>query len=110
MIDGLTTALIDTSRDVFAVSALLLGFQYLVLRQPLPHLRRLLGGLVLVIVAPVFWAIGSILAGRMRLPRGLTGTALQMLTGGGLLSIAGVVRGERITEMPTLGVGCPSPI
>ena len=36
MIDVFGKALIDTSRDVFAVSALLLGFQYLVLRQPIP--------------------------------------------------------------------------
>ena len=62
MIDGLTTVLIDTSRDVFAVSALLLGFQYFVLRQPIPHLRRLLAGLVLVVVGLAFFLIGLELA------------------------------------------------
>jgi len=62
VIDGLTTALIGTSRDVFAVSALLLGFQYLVLRQPIPHLRRLLAGLVMVVVGLAFFLIGLELA------------------------------------------------
>ena len=60
-------------------------------------------GLVLVIVAPVFWAIGSILSGKLQIPRGIMGTALQMLTGGMLLTIGGFVRGETISEMPTLG-------
>ena len=62
MIDGLATALLDTGRDVFAVSALLLGFQYLVLRQPIPNLRRLLAGLVLVVTGLAFFLIGLELA------------------------------------------------
>ena len=62
MIDGLTTALLDTSRDVFAVSALLFGFHYFVLRQPIPHLRRVLAGLALVVVGLAFFLIGLKLA------------------------------------------------
>ena len=62
MIEGLTTALLDTSRDVFAVSALLLGFQYFVLRQPIPHLRRLLVGLIFVVGGLAFFMIGLALA------------------------------------------------
>jgi len=62
MIDGLTTALLDTSRDVFAVSALLFGFHYFVLRQPIPHLRRVLGGLVLVVAGLALFLIGLELA------------------------------------------------
>jgi hypothetical protein len=62
MIDGLTTALLDTSRDVFAVSALLFGFHYFVLRQPIPHLRRVLAGLVLVVAGLAFFLIGLELA------------------------------------------------
>ena len=45
MIDTLIKSLLATSRDVIAVSALLLSFQLFVLRQPIPHLRRLLVGL-----------------------------------------------------------------
>ena len=62
MIDALSHALIDTGRDVLAVSALLIGFQYLVLRQPIPHFRRLVGGLVLDVVGLAFFLIGLELA------------------------------------------------
>ena len=62
MLDGFITALIDTGRDVFAVSALLFGFQYLVLRQPIPHLRRSLAGLAMVVVGLAFFLIGLELA------------------------------------------------
>jgi hypothetical protein len=62
VIAGLVSALVDTGRDVFAVSALLLGFQYLVLRQPIPHLRRLIGGLVMVVLGLALFLIGLELA------------------------------------------------
>ncbi|MGD8440173.1 MAG: DUF1538 domain-containing protein [Holophagae bacterium] len=62
MIEALSHALLDTGRDVLAVSALLIGFQYLVLRQPIPHFRRLVGGLVFVVVGLAFFLIGLELA------------------------------------------------
>jgi hypothetical protein len=62
VIEALSHALIDTGRDVLAVSALLIGFQYLVLRQPIPHFRRLVGGLVFVVVGLAFFLIGLELA------------------------------------------------
>lgn len=62
MIEALSHALVDTGRDVLAVSALLIGFQYLVLRQPIPHFRRLVGGLVFVVVGLAFFLIGLELA------------------------------------------------
>jgi hypothetical protein len=62
VIDGLTNALLATSRDVLAVSALLLSFQLFVLRQPIPHLRRLLVGLVFVVVGLAFFLMGLELA------------------------------------------------
>jgi hypothetical protein len=58
LIEGLTRALLATARDVLAVSALLLGFQFLVLRQPVPHLKRLVTGLVLVVVGLAFFLMG----------------------------------------------------
>lgn len=62
MIDGLSAALLATVRDVFAVSALLLGFQLFVLRRPIPHLRRLLVGLVFVVIGLAFFLMGLELA------------------------------------------------
>jgi hypothetical protein len=58
VIEGLTSALLATLRDVFAVSALLLGFQLFVLRQPIPHLRRLLVGLALVVIGLAVFVMG----------------------------------------------------
>jgi hypothetical protein len=62
VIEGLTRALLATLGDVFAVSALLLGFQLFVLRQPIPNLRRVLVGLVLVVVGLSFFVMGLELA------------------------------------------------
>jgi len=58
VIDKVTNALLATCRDVVAVSALLLSFQLLVLRQPIPHLRRLLVGLAFVVIGLAFFLIG----------------------------------------------------
>jgi hypothetical protein len=58
VIDALTKALLNTFRDVVAVSALLLSFQLFVLRQPIPHLRRLLVGLAFVVIGLAFFLIG----------------------------------------------------
>ena len=62
MIDGLTKALLATVRDVAALSALLLGFQLFVLRQPIPHLKRVLVGLVLAVLGLAFFLVGLELA------------------------------------------------
>ena len=62
MIDKLASALLATCRDVVAVSALLLSFQLFVLRQPIPHLRRLLVGLAFVVIGLAFFLIGLELA------------------------------------------------
>ena len=62
MIDALTNALLATVRDVAALSALLLGFQLFVLRQPIPHLKRVLVGLLLAVLGLAFFLVGLELA------------------------------------------------
>jgi len=62
VIDGLTTALLATVRDVAALGALLLGFQLFVLRQPIPHLKRVMIGLVLAVFGLAFFLVGLELA------------------------------------------------
>jgi drug/metabolite transporter (DMT)-like permease len=57
-------------------------------------------GTLLVVIAPLFWAFGSIWGPRLEVPKGLMGPAAQLLSGGLLLSTIGLVRGERIIEMP----------
>ncbi|MDH3629015.1 MAG: DUF1538 domain-containing protein [Acidobacteriota bacterium] len=60
--DALTNALLATVRDVAALSALLLGFQLFVLRQPIPHLKRVLVGLLLAVLGLAFFLVGLELA------------------------------------------------
>jgi drug/metabolite transporter (DMT)-like permease len=61
-------------------------------------------GTVLLILSPMLWAFGSVIAGRLRLPAGLMAAAAQMLTGGALMLVAGAVRGETISGPPSAAV------
>jgi len=60
-------------------------------------------GLVLLLVAPISWAIGSVRRGGLDLPAGLRGVAAEMLAGGAVLLVVGAARGERFTSVPRLG-------
>lgn len=52
-------------------------------------------GLVTILAAAVFWATGSFVSGRLPVPRlTLLATALEMLCGGAILVVAGLVTGE----------------
>jgi hypothetical protein len=44
--------------DVFPVAAIIIGFQVLVLRQPIPHMRRVLTGFVYVLLGLTFFLVG----------------------------------------------------
>jgi hypothetical protein len=44
--------------DVFPVAAIIFGFQVLVLRQPIPHMRRVLTGFVYVLLGLTFFLVG----------------------------------------------------
>ena len=50
--------LLTTARDVLPIMAVLVGFQVLVLRQPVPHLRRLIAGGLCVLVGLALFLIG----------------------------------------------------
>jgi drug/metabolite transporter (DMT)-like permease len=58
-------------------------------------------GTALLIAAPLLWALGSVIAGRLHLPAGLMAASAQMLTGGLLLFAAAAVRGETILGPPS---------
>ena len=60
-------------------------------------------GTVLMVIAPISWALGSVVAGRLDLPKGTMGSAAQMVGGGVLLLAAGFGRGEWIATPPPLG-------
>lgn len=60
-------------------------------------------GITLMIVAPISWAFGSVWSQRLPLPSGAMATAMEMATGGVILLVVGVVRGERFEAAPDLG-------
>jgi len=47
-----------TCRDVFRVLALIVGFQYIILRQPIPHLRQVIVGFVCVLMGLTLFLVG----------------------------------------------------
>ena len=59
-------------------------------------------GLVMLLLAPVAWAYGSIWSRGRDLPSPLMTAAAQMLCGGVLLVAMGLLRGESFAAMPTL--------
>ena len=50
--------LLDTATDVLPIIAVLIGFQVLVLRRPIPHVRQVVFGVVLVILGLAFFLEG----------------------------------------------------
>ena len=83
------TILMMTIRDIFPIIALIIIFQLFVLRQPIPHLRRLiLGGVYIIIGLAIFliglekalFPIGKIMANQLSDPSLLKGTRT-VLTG-----------------------------
>jgi drug/metabolite transporter (DMT)-like permease len=59
-------------------------------------------GALALIVASVCWALGSVLSGRLPLPRGLMASATQMLCGGSVLLCLSFLRGERLVQVPAI--------
>ena len=49
---------VATCRDVFPVLALMLGFQFIVLRQPIPHWQRVVVGFVCVLMGLTLFLVG----------------------------------------------------
>jgi len=57
-------------------------------------------GAIVLFIAPIGWAFGSILSQHLPSPKGLMASASQMLAGGVLLLLVGFGSGERMTGMP----------
>lgn len=84
-------------------AGLAVGFAGVALLAQEGDFEATIGGMVLVLLAPMFWSLGSVWGRRLDLPSVWMATAGQLLAGGVILSILGPLRGERITEMPPLG-------
>ncbi len=62
MIEKLLTTLVYTLKDVLPIAVILFGFQWLVLRRPVPRLRRVLAGFAYVLLGLAFFLEGLELA------------------------------------------------
>ena len=60
-------------------------------------------GTIVLLIAPMCWAFGSIWSQRLPLPKGGMASAAQMLAGGALLAFLGLSTGERMTSFPPAG-------
>ncbi len=57
-------------------------------------------GLLLLVVATLSWAAGSVWSPRLDLPKGLAASAVEMICGGVAVLAIGVASGERLREVP----------
>jgi drug/metabolite transporter (DMT)-like permease len=77
-----------------------LGFSGLVLLNLENGLHANPIGALVLLIAPISWAFGSILSQHLPSPKGLMASASQMLAGGVMLFIVGFAAGEHMTGMP----------
>ena len=82
--------------------SLVLGFAGVVVLMGGPSLDGRPEHIVMILAAPICWALGSILARRLPATRAtkdaFMSPAMQMLTGGAVLAVVAVLRGERFDE------------
>jgi len=77
-----------------------LGFSGLVLLNLGNGLHANPLGAIVLFIAPIGWAFGSILSQHLPSPKGLMASSSQMVAGGILLFIVGFATGEHMTSMP----------
>ena len=58
MLLAIVQAFVATCRDVLPVLALIVGFQFIVLRQPIPHLRQVVVGFGFVLIGLTLFLVG----------------------------------------------------
>jgi drug/metabolite transporter (DMT)-like permease len=75
---------------------LAVGFAGVVVLSSGAELQTDIGATVVLMIAPLAWACGSLLARRLPMPAGLMAAAVQMLAGGVLLLGVSLASGERL--------------
>jgi len=85
---------------------LLLGFVGVAILCLGKDLRAAPGAMMMLLLAPIGWALGSTWARRLALPPGLMGAATQMLMGGAVAALVALLRGEHLpAQWPLLAIG-----
>jgi drug/metabolite transporter (DMT)-like permease len=74
---------------------ILIGFTGVVLLNLEGEMRANPLGALAMLLAPIFWATGSVLSRRLQLPEGAMGTAAEMLTGGPVLMLMSLLSREQ---------------
>ncbi|GAC1484215.1 MAG: drug/metabolite exporter YedA [Ktedonobacteraceae bacterium] len=74
------------------IGVVLLNLEHSVWANPL--------GAIALILAPICWAFGTSISGRVSLPGGLMSSAVQMLIGGCALLVISFLAGERVQSFP----------
>lgn len=88
-----------TSREWFGM---VLGFGGVAALGLGKELRADPGATALLLLAPVSWALGSLIARKKPLPKGLMSAATQMLTGGALMAVVSAAWGERVPPLASV--------
>jgi drug/metabolite transporter (DMT)-like permease len=65
-------------------------------------LRASPGGVILALLSPMAWALGSLASKRLPSATGTMKIGAQMLCGGALMAIVGLLLGERVSETPSM--------
>ena len=81
--------------------AMVLGMAGVVILGAGTELRVDLTSTLILMIAPIAWALGSLLARRLPLPKGLMSAGAQMVTGGVILLAVALVHGERFPPDPS---------
>ena len=87
-----------TGREIIG---LLLGFSGVVVLNRGGTISFRDAGVVLLLLAPLAWAFGSLLSRRIPVPAGSMGSAAQMIVGGAVMIVLAVARGDRPLGPPT---------
>ena len=79
---------------------LAVGLAGVALLQSGGELRASPAGAAVLILSAVTWSLGSMWSRHLPIPTGLMAAATEMLTGGAVLLVVALLRGERMTAMP----------
>ena len=98
----LFAALLGTKPNVQELIGLCIGFVGIMILNSDKALHAQWLGALLLFLAPVFWAFGSMLSRRIKMPKDVwVSTTIQMVSGGLCSLCLGLLLGERISAMPS---------
>ncbi|WP_368928551.1 drug/metabolite exporter YedA [Mixta calida] len=81
---------------------ILVGLAGIMLLNSGSHLAGNPQGAILVLIAALSWAFGSVLGSRILLPQGAMAGSIEMLAAGAALLLASALSGERLSALPDL--------